>query len=126
MRNVFADVMIGLAAGLTLAGLACAQAAAPPPPPMPPPAKSEAPAKLDALPEVDGDVELEPQVTIKRSEKETVEEARVNGKLMWVKVTPRHGRPYYLIPKGDDFAGYVSREVGESGLRVPMWVLLEF
>ena len=31
---------------------------------------------------------------------ETVEEARVNGNLVWIKVTPRHGRPYYLDPDG--------------------------
>jgi hypothetical protein len=45
-----------------------------------------------------GDPDLEPQVTIKRKEGETVEEARVNGHLIWIKVTPRHGKSYYLIP----------------------------
>ncbi len=38
------------------------------------------------------------QVTISQTKGETVEEARVNGTLVWIKVTPRHGRPYYLIP----------------------------
>jgi hypothetical protein len=33
-------------------------------------------------------VELEPQVTITKKDGETVEEARVNGKLMWVKGHP--------------------------------------
>jgi len=120
LRHTIARASIGMTAAIAAAGLALAQPA-PPPPPMPPP-----PAKLEALPEVGGDVELEPQVTIIRKESETIEEARVNGKLMWIKVTPRHGKAYYLIPRGDDFAGYVRREIGESGLRVPMWVLLEF
>lgn len=119
MRHTIARATI-LVALLAFARIASAQPA-PPPPPMPPP-----PQKLDALPEVAADVELEPQVTITQKENETVEEARVNGRLMWIKVTPRHGKAYYLIPRGDDFAGYVRREVGESGLRVPMWVLLEF
>jgi hypothetical protein len=119
MRNIIARTTIVVVV-LAFAGSAAAQPA-PPPPAMPPP-----PPKLEALPEVGADVELEPQVTITRKENETIEEARVNGRLMWIKVTPRHGKAYYLIPRGDDFAGYVRREVGESGLRVPMWVILEF
>lgn len=43
------------------------------------------------------DAALEPQVTIVRSERETREEFRVNGKLYMVKVTPAAGAPYYLV-----------------------------
>jgi hypothetical protein len=116
LRHTIARASIGMTAAIAAAGFALAQ---PAPPPMPPP------AKLEALPEVGGDVELEPQVTITRKENETIEEARVNGKLMWVKVTPRHGRPYYLLPDSSDF-GYGRRDIFDSGLKVPMWVLLEF
>jgi uncharacterized protein DUF2782 len=106
------------------AGLALAQSAAPPPPPIPP--------QLEPLPEIappppglGGDPELEPQVTITRKEGETVEEARINGKLIWIKVTPRHGRPYFLIPDGND--GILVRRDGlDGGLRVPLWVLFSF
>jgi len=99
-----------------------AQYAAPPPP---------LPAQLEPLPEippppgVTGDADLEPQITIRRNENETVEEARVNGQLKWLKVTPRHGRPYFLIP---DAGGrrYIRSDSLDYGLKVPMWVLFEF
>ncbi len=113
------------AALFVAAGLLLAQGftPAPPPPPMPP--------QLEALPEIApppgivNDPELEPQVTIKRKEGETVEEARVNGRLMWIKVTPRHGTPYYLIPDGADGV-LLRRDSLDPGLRVPLWVLFSF
>jgi hypothetical protein len=111
--------LFALAAALAAAGAALAQPA-PPPPAMPPP-----PPNLQPVPEVAADPELEPQVTITRRETETVEEARVNGRLIWVKVTPRHGRPYFLIPDGTDF-GFIRRDAFDTGLKVPLWVLLTF
>jgi hypothetical protein len=112
---------------LIAAGAAFAQSAPPPPPPPAPPT----PPKLEPLPEIPpppgiaGDAELEPQVTIKSRDGETVEEARVNGRLVWVKVTPRHGRPYFLVPDGSGNI-YIRRDSLDTGLRVPLWLLLEF
>jgi hypothetical protein len=69
--------------------------------------------------------DLAPQITIRRTEENTIEEARVNGQLKWIKVTPRHGRPYFLIP---DAGGtrYIRRDSLDYGLKVPMWLLFEF
>lgn len=114
-----------VAVALVTAGAAFAQSA--PPPPQAP----TAPPKLEPLPEIPpppgvaGDADLEPQVTIKSKDGETVEEARVNGRLVWIKVTPRHGRPYFLVPDG---AGnvYIRRDSLDTGLKVPLWVLFEF
>ena len=102
------------------AGLVLAQSAAPPPP-----------QKLEPLPEIPPppdaaqDPDLAPQITIRRTEENTIEEARVNGQLKWIKVTPRHGRPYFLIP---DAGGtrYIRRDSLDYGLKVPMWLLFEF
>jgi hypothetical protein len=69
--------------------------------------------------------ELEPQVTIIRRETETIEEFRVKGRLTMVKVTPRHGRPYYLVAEGAEGA-FVRRDSLDTGLRVPLWVLFSF
>ena len=99
-------------------------APAPPPPPMPP-ASEKLPDVAPPPPGVTGDPELEPQVTITKKDGETVEEARVNGKLKWVKVTPRHGVPYYLVPDGSDGI-LIRREGFDPGLRVPLWVLFSF
>ena len=39
-----------------------------------------------------------PTVVLRTSEKRTVYEFRVNGRLTRIKVIPKNGRPYYLIP----------------------------
>ena len=68
------------------------------------------------------DPTLEPQVTIRKSAKETVEEFRIRGRLYMIKVTPSHGVPYYLIDesgKGD----FSRRDTFDTGTRPPMWVI---
>ena len=111
---------------LAIASAVFGQSAPPPPPLAPPP-----PPKLEPLPEIPPppglatDPDLEPQVTITRKEGETVEQARVNGKLVWIKVTPRHGRPYFLVPDSSGNA-FVRRESFDTGLTVPLWSLFEF
>jgi len=81
---------------------------------------------LEPLPEIPPPAGVDeadaPQITIKQQDRETVEEARVNGILIWIKVTPRHGRPYYLIPSAGGNA-YIRRDSLDSGLKPPMWVL---
>jgi uncharacterized protein DUF2782 len=91
---------------------------------------AQAPAKPEALPpppppDVLSDQELEPQVTIIRREDQVVEEVRVKGELQYVRVTPRHGRPYFLIPDTNG-ATYIRRDSLDSSLKVPMWVLFSF
>ncbi len=67
----------------------------------------------------------EPQVTIRKQGEDTIQEVRVNGKLVIVKVTPAHGVAYYLVPERGD-GKLVRQESLDSGLRVPMWLLLTF
>jgi hypothetical protein len=117
MRNLSASVFVAFAVGLTLT--AAAQRTPPPP-------------KLELLPEpppppaeIANDPELEPQITIVRRENETIEEYRVNRRLTMVKVTPRHGRPYYLVAYGAD-GTFIRRDSLDTGLRVPLWVLFSF
>ncbi len=86
------------------------------------------PPALEPLPEIPPppnleDADLEPQITISQTKGETVEEARINGILVWIKVTPRHGRAYYLIPTGGGNT-FIRRDSLDTGLKVPMWVLL--
>jgi len=113
---------------LLAAAFACA-AATPAPPPAPaatPEEEALTPPVLEPLPNVSSrDVELEPQVTIKRRGGETVEEARVAGRVVWIKVTPAHGRPYFLVPTAGGTA-YIRRDSLDTGLSVPLWVLFTF
>ena len=97
---------------------------APPPPPMPPEGESRENAPPPPPP-VASDPELEPQVTITKKDDQTIEEARLNGKLMWVKVTPRNGKPYFLIPDATD-GTLIRREGFDPGLKVPLWLLFSF
>ncbi|MEO8302856.1 MAG: DUF2782 domain-containing protein [Betaproteobacteria bacterium] len=127
MKPLRTRMRVAVAALLLAAGsFAFAQGLppAPPPPPMPP--QSDAlPDTAPPPPGIAGDPELEPQVTVTRKEGETVEEARVNGRLVWIKVTPRHGTPYFLVP--DAVSGVLLRRDGfDPGLRVPLWVLFSF
>jgi len=107
----FAAFAISCALG---AGVALAQPAPPPPPPP------------DVVPPaITGEEELQPQVTITEKQGEKVEEARVNGRLIWIRVTPRYGRPYYLIPDQGAHT-FIRRDSNDTGLKVPLWVLFSF
>lgn len=68
------------------------------------------------------DENLEPQVTIVKTEKETREEFRVKGKLYMVKVTPAVGKPYYLVDRQGDG---IMVDVGpdQHPTKPPMWVI---
>jgi hypothetical protein len=75
---------------------------------------------------VESDPALEPQVTVRTENGQTVQEYRVKGKLYMQRVTPRHGRPYILVDHRGD--GTFSRQDNtlDAGVRVPQWVLLDF
>ncbi len=89
------------------------------------------PADLEPLPAVPPpppgliDADTEPQVTIVRRGQDKVEEYRLNGKLYMMKVTPPHGRPYYLIDQLGDGSWARQDGVG-TRLRVPQWVIGTF
>ena len=95
-------------------------------------AQNPVPANLEPLPpppafDVAPDTAStdEPQVTIIKQTEQTVEEFRANGKLYMIKVTPKHGAPYYLVDDRGD--GKFSRQESlDSGLRVPQWVIHRF
>ena len=87
------------------------------------------PPKLEPVPVIApppgrGD-DLEPQVTITRRGSDKAEEYRIKGRLYMIKITPRHGKPYYLVdPRGD---GQLRRYDDLSpNFVVPMWMIKEF
>lgn len=92
---------------------------APPPPPLPVEGAVPPPPPLVT------DPDLEPQVTIIRRDTETLEEVRIGGDLKFVKVTPRTGVPYYLVPdpNGQQF---IRRDSLDISIKVPLWVLLSW
>jgi hypothetical protein len=117
MRHILASM--GALLAVSYAVTAAAQQAPPPPKLEPLPEAAPPP------PEIAADPDLQPQITTIQRENETIEEYRVNGQLNMVKVIPRHGRPYYLIPDSAK-GGFVRYDSLDSGLKVPQWVLFSF
>lgn len=95
-------------------GLACAQDKTPQQDPPPPPAIS---------PYADDGVE--PEVTITHHGEDRYEEYRVHGHLYMIKVTPRVGRPYYLVARDKD-GNFERRDDLGKDYTVPQWVLLRW
>jgi hypothetical protein len=69
--------------------------------------------------------QLEPEVTIRQRGEEQVEEFRIGGKLYMLKVTPRYGKPYYLVDEKGD-GNFVRMDNLDPGVRVPRWVIYQF
>ena len=88
------------------------------------------PAQLQPLPDIPPppgmvDLDLEPQITIVQRGNERIEEFRVKGRLYMIKVTPPHGRPYFLIDQRGD--GQMRKYDDLSpNFQVPLWVIHEF
>lgn len=71
------------------------------------------------------EVDLEPQITIVQRGEDRVEEYRIRGRLYMIKVTPQHGRPYYLVDHRGD--GQMRRYDDLSpNFQVPLWVIHQF
>jgi hypothetical protein len=86
------------------------------------------PDNLEPLPPppvMDSSSEDGPEVTIVKQTEQTVEEFRAGGKLYMIKITPKVGKPYYLVDDQGD--GKFSRQESlDSGMRPPRWVIHRF
>ena len=88
-----------------------------------------APPVPDAKPPVMAPIDdtLEPQVTIKKRDGNTIEEHRINGRLFKITVTPDDGIPYTLVDKtGDGTFSPENAAPGSPGLALPTWVIGTF
>ena len=63
----------------------------------------------------------EPEIVIRHGESKTVYEYRVNGELREIKIVPKHGKEYYLVPSE---GGWIKE--GESTLLIPSWVIFSW
>lgn len=77
-------------------------------------------AQAEVPPLVD---ENEPQITIFNEEDKTYYEYRVNGELKEIKVVPKNGKEYYLVP-GPGEGEFIRAE--DSQLLIPKWVLFRW
>ncbi len=77
-------------------------------------------------PKVQSGETLEPEVTIRRDETQTVEEYRVNGRLYMIKVKPDVGPTYYLMDADGDGNLETRRNELDPGFQIPGWVLFRW
>jgi hypothetical protein len=106
---------------------------APAPAPEPAPAAEGAEQEFAPVPEPpdlparleDGQA-IEPDVTIVRKRDAVIHEYRVNGRLFMVMVTPRVGKPYYLLDRDGD--GRMESRMSEiyDEIAVPQWVIFSW
>ena len=65
---------------------------------------------------------VEPQIVIRNEDNKTFYEYRVNGVLKEIRVVPKIGPTYYLVP--DDGIAWIRED--RSQVLVPSWVLFEW
>ncbi|NJA89978.1 DUF2782 domain-containing protein [Rhodocyclus tenuis] len=112
MRRTFTLLLLLLCAGHALAQKSDERQPLPAVPPPPP----------EMIP---FDAAIEPQVTIKKRENDTIEEYRVDGTLYMLKVTPANGVPYYLIDNQGN-GNFMRMDTLDGGVRVPQWIIGTF
>ena len=64
-----------------------------------------------------------PDVTLIETEQRVVYEYRQNGLLRMIKIVPKRGKPYYLVPR-DPARGLGTIE--EADALVPQWEIIRF
>lgn len=94
------------------------------------PALSRDRPHLEPLPEIPpppgmSASDLTPQVTITTRGEDRIEEYRIRGRLYAIKVTPPHGRPYYLVDVRGD-GQLVRYDDLSPNFMVPLWVIFSF
>ncbi len=77
------------------------------------------------MPVQDGEV-LEPDITIIRKGKKTIQEFRKNGQLYMIRIKPDFGPAYYMIDTDGDGNMDVRQNDLDDGLQINQWKLLEW
>ena len=129
MKRILIPVLTGVLYSLA------AGAQEPPPEPavVPEPAAEAAaeefspdPAPPDLPDRLEDGQPIEPEVTIVRKGDAVVEEYRANGRMFMVKITPKVGKPYYLLDKDGD--GNMESRMSDiyEDFVVPQWVIFSW
>jgi hypothetical protein len=95
--------------------------------------EDDAPPRLEQMPEVPqppmpvkSGENLEPDITIIRKGKKTIQEYRRSGRLYMIKVIPDVGPAYYLHDTDGDGKMDVRSSELDRGAQVNMWNILEW
>ncbi|MGZ4960391.1 MAG: DUF2782 domain-containing protein [Methylomonas sp.] len=69
---------------------------------------------------------LEPDITIIKKGKDTIQEYRRGGKLYMIKVIPQVGPPYYWLDKNGDGVMDVKKSDLDRNTNINMWNIFEW
>lgn len=69
-------------------------------------------------------VSAEPDVTIRQEGDKTIEEYRVNGFLYAVKVTPKIGKPYFLVRADGSDGNFIRSD--QPDMLIPAWEIFKW
>lgn len=70
--------------------------------------------------------EMEPDITIIRKGKETIQEYRRNGQLYMIKIIPQVGPAYYMLDTNGDGNMDVKKNDLDKNTRINQWRLFEW
>jgi hypothetical protein len=91
-----------------------------------PPGLIPLPEQPDIPPPVESGENMEPDVTIVRRGKDTVEEFRIHNRLYMVRIRPSIGPAYYMIDTDGDGTLESRRGTLQEGMQIPQWVLFSW
>lgn len=66
----------------------------------------------------------EETVTIRSEQGNTLYEYKINGEIVEIKVVPKKGKPYYLVPNPNDADNFIRRE--SPRISAPSWILFRW
>ncbi len=69
-------------------------------------------------------VSAEPDVTIRQEGDKTIQEYRVNGFLYAIKVTPKVGKPYFLVRADGSEGNFVRSD--QPDMLIPAWEIFKW
>ena len=66
----------------------------------------------------------DPDVTIRQEGDRTIEEYRVNGFLYAIKVTPKNGKPYFLVRADGSDGNFIRAD--QPDMLIPAWEIFRW
>ena len=66
----------------------------------------------------------EPEVTIRQEGDKTIQEYRVNGFLYAIKVTPKNGKPYFLVRADGSEGNFIRSD--QPDMLIPAWEIFSW
>lgn len=84
------------------------------------------PEQPELPPAIQSGEEMQPDITIIRKGKETIQEFRRNGKVYMIKIVPQVGPAYYMLDTNGDGKMDVKKNDLDKNTDINQWLLFEW